>query len=63
MVSAATIPRATIIERPDPADYSVVASQQHNHDPASAKELGQARENRNQMDENDGQGLSPFDAP
>ena len=40
-----------------------VAPQQRNHDPAPAKEPGQARENRNKMDENDRQGISPFDAP
>ena len=40
-----------------------VASQKRNHDPAPAKEPGQARENRNKMDENDRQGISPFDAP
>jgi hypothetical protein len=47
----------------DPERAEDVASQQRNHDAAPAKEPGQARENRNKMDKNDGQGISPFDAP
>src|SRR4029077_13054937 len=40
-----------------------VATQHRKHDPCPTEEPGQARENRDKMDENDRGGISPLDAP